>query len=270
MLPAEPRLEVRSRAPARPNGANGRKPPLLFVHGGYCDAWCWEPYFLPFFAGKGYAAHAISLRGHGASGGHSTLFIAGLDDYAADLEAVVARLPAPPVLIGHSMGAAVVERMLATRPVRAAALIAPVPPAGLMTVAARLASERPDYLLQLSQFDPSRLSSHVLETLRPLYFGDDVDPAILAEATRHLCVESPRALLDLSLRLHWQLPERGGAPLYVLGAGGDRICTPGEVGMTAQHHGVDAAILPGLSHMMMLDRQWQAPAKALLGWLASL
>ncbi|MEP7182391.1 MAG: alpha/beta fold hydrolase [Betaproteobacteria bacterium] len=270
MLPAEPHLEVRSHAPVRTNGANGRKPPLLFVHGGYCDGWCWEPYFLPWFAGKGYAAHAISLRGHGESGGHSTLFITGLDDYAADVESVVARLPAPPVLIGHSMGAAVVERLLATRPVRAAALISPVPPAGLMTLAARLAAERPDYLLQMSQFDPSQMSSHVLDTLRPYYFSDDVEPAILAEATRHLGVESARALLDLSLRLHWQLPERGGVPVFVLGAGGDRICTPHEVRMTAQHHGVDATILPGLAHMMMLDRKWQTAAKSLLSWLATL
>ncbi len=273
MLPAEPRLELRSHAPARSNGKSGngaRRPPLLFVHGGYCDAWCWDPYFLPWFAANGYSAHALSLRGHGDSGGHSTLFIAGLDDYAADVEAIMARLPAPPVLIGHSMGAAVVERLMATRPVRAAALIAPVPPAGLMALAARLAAERPDYLLQMSQFDPTRLSGHVLETLRPFYFSDDVEPAILAEATRHLGIESPRALLDLSLRLHWQLPERTGIPVFVMGAGGDRICTPHDVRATARHHGVRATILPGLAHMLMLDRHWQTPATELLGWVSAL
>jgi non-heme chloroperoxidase len=179
-------------------------------------------------------------------------------------------LPAAPVLIGHSMGAAIVERLMATRPVRAAALLSPVPPAGLLTLAARLATERPDYLLQMSQFDPTRLSTHVLETLRPYYFSDDVDPAILAEATRHLGIESPRALIDLSLRLHWQLPERSGVPVFVLGAEGDRICTPDEVRATAHHHGVDAAILPGLAHMLMLERRWEEAARALSRWLATL
>ena len=62
MLPFESRLEVRKRLPA----TRSRKPPLLFVHGGYCDAWFWEPYFLPWFAARGYAAYALSLRGHGA------------------------------------------------------------------------------------------------------------------------------------------------------------------------------------------------------------
>ena len=38
-----------------------------------------------------------------------------------------------------------------------------------------------------------------------------------AEATRHFGAESPRALLDLSLRLHWQLPERGATPVLRAG-----------------------------------------------------
>ncbi|MBK6334922.1 MAG: alpha/beta fold hydrolase [Betaproteobacteria bacterium] len=270
MLPPEHDLEIRSRKPARANGGNGRKPPLLFVHGGYCDSWCWEPYFLPFFASKGYAAHAVSLRGHGGSGGHETLFVAGLDDYAGDVERVASMLPAPPVLIGHSMGAAIVERLMGLHPIRAAALIAPVPPTGLLSMATRLATQRPDYLLHMSQLDPTRLTGSVLEALRPYYFSDHVDPQVLLQAVRHLGAESPRALLDLSLRLHWQLPERGGIPLLVLGAEGDRICTTDEVLATGRHHGVEAEILPGLAHMLMLDRDWDAPARRLLRWLATL
>ena len=265
MLPPETKLEVRSRMPAR--GGGHERPPLLFVHGGYCDSWYWEPYFLPWFAAQGYAAHALSLRGHGASGGRDTLWTAGLDDYAADVERIAATLHAPPVLIGHSMGAAVLERLLATRPVRGAALLAPVPPAGLLVVAARLAAQRPDYLLQMVQLDPTRLTRQVLDALRPFYFGADVSPHILREAVRHLGQESPRALLDLSLRLHWQLPERGDAPLCVIGAAGDRICTPDDVEATARHHGVDAVIEPGLAHMLMLDPEWMRPARRLLDWL---
>jgi pimeloyl-ACP methyl ester carboxylesterase len=44
-----------------------RPTPLLFVHGAWHGAWCWDEYFLDFFAGRGYRALAVSLRGHGNS-----------------------------------------------------------------------------------------------------------------------------------------------------------------------------------------------------------
>ena len=39
--------------------------PLLFVHGSWHGAWCWDEHLLDFFADKGYRAVALSLRGHG-------------------------------------------------------------------------------------------------------------------------------------------------------------------------------------------------------------
>ena len=176
--------------------------------------------FLPWFAARGYPAHALSLRGHGSSGGGDTLYITSLADYQADVEQVAAQLPEPPVLIGHSMGAAIVELMMAKGTVRAAALLAPIPPTGLLPVATRLATEHPDYLMQMSGLDPSRLSAAVLDALRPFYFGDHVDPKMLARAARHLNAESPRALFELSMRLHWALPREAPPPLIVLGAEG--------------------------------------------------
>ena len=262
MLPPETRLEVRSRLPAKPGG----RPPLLFVHGGYCDAWCWEPYFLPWFAARGYAAHALSLRGHGASGGRESLFVAGLDDYAADVEHVAGTLPSPPVLIGHSMGAAIVERLMVTRPLRAAAILAPIPPGGLAPVASRLLIWQPEYLVKMQRLDAPHLAGDVLSALRPMYFSDNVAPKILAEAVMHLTVESPRALMDLMLRLHDGKPV-APAKLFVLGARDDRISTPGDVKATASLYGLQATIVPGLAHMLMLEREWETAAQPLLDWL---
>ena len=266
MLPAESRLEVRKRLPAN----ESRKPPLLFVHGGYCDAWFWEPYFLPWFAARGYAAYALSLRGHGTSGGGDTLYIAGIADYESDVEHVAGTLDTPPVLIGHSMGAAIIERIVAKRPVRGAALLAPIPPIGLLPVASRLATSHPDYLMQMGGVDPSRLSADVMHALRPIYFSGNVSPKLLAEAARHLNAESPRALFDLSLRLHWALPTKDHRPLFVLGAEGDLISSPDDVRATAAHHNVQATILPGLAHMLMLEPGWTEVAQALEGWLRTL
>ena len=265
MLPPEPNIEVRSHRPVRATG----KPPLLFVHGGYCDAWCWDPYFLPWFAAHGYPAHALSLRGHGASGGRETLFVAGVDDYAIDVERVAAGFEEPPVLIGHSMGASVVEHLLVKGPVRAAALLAPVPPGGLGPMAGRLLAVQPEYLVNLHRIDAPHLAGDVLAALRPLYFSGDVAPAVLAEALFHLGPESPRAIFDLTLRWH---SNRSGVSVtpFVLGAQGDRISHPGDARATAALYETEAAIVPGLAHMMMLERQWEIAAEPLLKWLERL
>jgi non-heme chloroperoxidase len=212
----------------------------------------------------------LSLRGHGASAGRDTLFATGLDDYVADVERVAAGIDEPPILIGHSMGAAIVERIVAKRPVRGAALLAPLPPAGLLPVATRLAAAHPDFLVQFGNTDSSRLSAEVLKLLRPFYFSDAVAPSLLAQAARHFTAESPRALLDLSLRLHWALPGKNHRPLFVMGSRGDRICTPEDVRATARHHNVAAHILPGLAHMLMLEPGWEAAAEALAGWIDAL
>jgi len=265
MLPPETKLEIRSRLPARRNG----KPPLLFVHGGYCDSWCWEPYFLPWFAERGYPAHALSLRGHGASGGRESLFVAGLDDYVADVERVAASLPSPPIMIGHSMGAAIVERVMATRPLRAAALIAPIPPGGLGPVASRLLAWQPEYLVNMQRFDAPHLAGDMLAALRPMYFSNDVDSEVLLEAAMHLTIESARALMDLTLRLHDGRPV-AATSVFVLGASEDRISTPRDVRATATMYGVNATIIPGLAHMMMLEREWKSAGQPLLDWLGTL
>lgn len=95
--------------------ASARPTPILFVHGAWHDAWCWQEHFLPYFAQHGYVAHALSFRGHGNSAGRERLRWSGIADYVTDLAQVVQRLPTPPILIGHSMGGLVVQRYLERR-----------------------------------------------------------------------------------------------------------------------------------------------------------
>ena len=55
-----------------------------------------------------------------------------------------------------------------------------------------------------------------------------------------------------------------------MGAEGDRVCTPADVRATARHHGVEATVLPGLAHMLMLERGWETAARVLARWLETL
>ena len=50
----------------------------------------------------------------------------------------------------------------------------------------------------------------------------------------------------------------------------DLICTPEDVRATARHHNVEATILPGLAHLLMLEPGWEQVAKALEAWVRTL
>ena len=124
------RLEVISCAPK--GKAAVHDTPLLFVHGAFAGAWVWDEHFLPYFAAQGYHAHALSLRGHGGSFGCDNIDSHSVHDYVDDLATVIADLPKPPILVGHSMGGFIVQKYLERHPVPAAVLMCSVPPQGLV------------------------------------------------------------------------------------------------------------------------------------------
>jgi pimeloyl-ACP methyl ester carboxylesterase len=88
---------------------------------GYAEVW------LPAAAERGFPAHAVSLRGHGASGGAELRARTLLRDYVHDVLQAAVTLPVRPVLVGHGLGALVVARALTRYPARAAVLLAPAP-----------------------------------------------------------------------------------------------------------------------------------------------
>jgi hypothetical protein len=58
------RLEVRVSKPAKPTKDAA---PLVFVHGSYHAAWCFDERFVEYFNDRGRITACVSLRAHGAS-----------------------------------------------------------------------------------------------------------------------------------------------------------------------------------------------------------
>ena len=103
--------------------------PLLFVHGAWHAAWCWDENFLGFFAEKGYRTLALSLRNHGNSYKKNPR-TCSVADYVSDVASVANSLPAQPVVIGHSMGGLVVQKYLEKHSAPAGVLLASMPVGG--------------------------------------------------------------------------------------------------------------------------------------------
>ena len=98
--------------------------PLLFVHGGWHSASCWEN-FVDIFAHAGYRAVAMSLRGHGGSPTAKPFHACSIADYVDDVQAAADSLGGHPVLIAHSLSGFVVQRYLENHDAPAAALWRP-------------------------------------------------------------------------------------------------------------------------------------------------
>lgn len=254
-------LEVLSRAPDGPS----HRPPLLFVHGAFTGAWCWAEHFLPFFAEAGYASYAVSLSGHGHSRGREYLDSLSIADYVADVAETVAALPAPPVLIGHSMGGFVVQKYLEEHAASAAVLMCSVPPQGLLSAGFGLMFSKPDLMRDINRLMGG--GAVALESLREALFAQPVGVDDLARFYRWSQPESHRAIWDMTL---FNLPHPSrltDVPLLVLGAEHDHLIPSALVDMTAARYGVQAEIFPGLGHGLMLERDWRLVAQRILNWL---
>jgi len=254
-------LEIRTKTPA----TRTHTTPILFVHGMFHAAWCWSEYFQPYFAERGYVTHALSLRGHGASPGREHLRWTPLADYVADVAQVVAALPEPPVLVGHSMGGMVVQKHLATHPAPAVVLLGSASPNGVLFSTWRFGLRHPLAILRVG------LALRVFPMVRApgLYrdgfFSDALPEAALLRYHEQVQDESFRAMLDL-MAPGFARP-KAKTPLLVLGSADDALISPPAVEATARAFGVPAYLFSGMGHAMMLDVGWQAVADRILGWL---
>jgi pimeloyl-ACP methyl ester carboxylesterase len=240
--------------------------PLLFVHGAWHAAWCWAENFLPYFARHGYSAHALSLRGHGQSEGRERLRTTRIADYLADVAQVAAQLPKPPILIGHSMGGLVVQKYLETRAAPAAALLASVPPAGVLATTLRIAARHPQPFLKANLTWRLYPIVGTLELCREALFSRNIAADKLNSYFSRIQDESYLGFLDMMI-FALPRPSRVKTPVLVLGAADDRVFSPGEVQATARAYHTTAEIFPDMAHDMMLEPGWQAVADRILTWL---
>lgn len=256
------KLELISK---KPEGIS-QKPPILFVHGAWHGAWCWNKYFLPYFAEKGFDSYALSLRGHGNSDVPHSFRGMGISDYVTDVTHIVEQLPEKPVIVGHSMGGLVTQKYLEKNTLPAAVLLASVPIKGVLGTTLRIARRHPLVLLKTNLTLSLRHVVGSPELAHESFFSEDMKPALVKEYFRQIQDESYRAFLDM---MFFQLPrpERVTTDLLVLGAEKDAVFTMDEVKETAAAYGVTPEFLKDMAHDMMLEKDWQKVADRIIGWL---
>lgn len=253
-------IEVISRTQDSQEG----RPALLFIHGAFHGAWCWDEYLLPWFAERGWEAHALSLRGHGTSDGRQNIRRWTLDDYASDVEAVLKTIGRPAVLIGHSIGGVIAQRCWDRVPGIAGMVCyanSPLKPDSAVIM--RLMRLRPFSLLA-GQF--LNIASLQLRATEPILFSPAFDSSKVEAWRKKLCLESPKALSELFTRAPQAKRPEDHRPVLVLAGSDDWSISMASHEALALAFRADMKVCPG-AHDLMLDPQWEVNATAMHQWL---
>lgn len=256
--PTSTHREVRSIVPEgwidQPRAT--RKPPILFIHGLAHGAWCWAEHWMPAAAELGFPVYAVSLRGHGDSGGRKRLGRTLMRHYVHDVMQTITEIPQQPVIVGHSMGAIVAQLVADRYQPRGLALLTPAPIQGAAYVVPQMLRSKPLDLLKV-------VGGGTLP-LRPSDLFVNLDPASADTYADRLGRESPWVQYQL------MLPNRIGpmrAPVLVVGTPDDRVVDERAVEETARAYRVEPVWLPGIGHDLMLDGGWEKPLGVLLDWI---
>src|SRR4051812_26684405 len=179
--------------------AGANQTPILLVHGLSHGAWCWEEHVGPWLRSRGREVVALDLRNHGARhDGHGLRFIP-LERYVDDVSEAAAGLGGPPVLVGHSMGGAIVQQYLARgAPAASAVLVASAPHYGIALSALRFAVRHPLRFLAINTTFSFRPMIATPEAFRE-FFTTATPDAIVERAQAQAQEESYRVFVDMLL-----------------------------------------------------------------------
>jgi pimeloyl-ACP methyl ester carboxylesterase len=239
-------------------------PPVLLVHGYFADASAFEQW-LPFLAARGFPAYAVNLRGRAGSGAGADLGRASIEDFVGDATAV-ARHIGEPVVIGHSMGGLIAQRLAEAGLVRAAVLIAPAPPRGIVVLTPRVTAKQLKYLPWILT---SRIVTPRREDLRQIVLNRV--PAAQQEALlEQLIPDSGRAGRDLSITGVPVDARRVQCPMLVIAADDDRFIPKHIVERIAARYRATLLTMAGHGHMLIAEPGWEVVADVVVRWIDAL
>jgi pimeloyl-ACP methyl ester carboxylesterase len=243
--------------------------PLVFVHGACHGAWCWEKYYLDYFSQKGYDCYALDLRGHGNSEGKERLNEFSLGDYVEDVLQVMSGLKGKPILIGHSMGGAIVQKLIGDHQNMAsgAVLLAPAV-AGGFTYDEMMQMLPPETNEAVREKFMNRELPEP-EEMVDMFFNDRLTAEEMDAYTALIQAESAKVMDDMysPYTEHYSDVK---IPVLVIGSSGDKCIPLNALQRTATAYGGEAVVMSDMCHDMMLDPDWKAGAEKILAFIAKL
>ena len=234
---------------------------VLFVHGMWGGSWYFRNY-LYAAAQAGWDAWALDLRGHGLSPAPGGLGGTGLADYVADVRRCLDHL-GETVLVGHSMGGLIAQKVAEGGGVAAAVFLTSAPPRGINAVSWSV-------LARMARYVPAMLAGRAFTVSRAhadFLFLNGLTPEQREWAFPRFGAESGRAARELALGGLAVDPRAIRCPTLVVGADRDRITPVALQRRIAERYRAEYQAAAGHGHMLMLEEGWEPPFKDMLTWV---
>ncbi|HEX6338382.1 MAG TPA: alpha/beta hydrolase [Jiangellaceae bacterium] len=271
-LSSVPSHSRKGRALARErSGVVGESPagprPFLFVHGAWHGPWCWQEHWAGYFRDAGHLVDAVELGAHDRPGDHSRIWTT-IPGHVTEVRQRLAELGPRTVLVGHSMGGLIVQRVLEDSAAAGAVLLASVPRRGVMPATLRILRRAPRSTLR-SITTISLWPIMASETLaRRALFTPSTPDAVVNATFNRLQNESFLSFLNMLVRK--PRPSAVTIPVHVIAAEYDGFFTLAEQHDLAKAYGTRPHIVAGSGHDLMLDSHWAQAADEVLRWAATL
>jgi len=256
--------------------------PAVFIHGLWLHASSWQPW-MDLFDTRGFSSQAPGWPGEGGTvqearqraddvAGH------GIDDVTTHYADIVRRLGQPPVLVGHSFGGLIVQKLLGMGLGRAGVAIDPAQIKGVKALP--LAQLRSGFPVLGNPANKKRAVSLTASQFR-YGFGNAVSEQESQELFDRWTVPSPgrplfeAAFANFSRRspaaVRTDNTERG--PLLLISGQADHTVPDVVTRSAYKLYGDSTAItelkqFPDRGHSLTVDSGWRQVADQVLGWLA--
>ncbi|GGL14183.1 alpha/beta hydrolase [Sphaerisporangium melleum] len=255
--------------------------PVIFIHGLWLHASSWDPW-LTLFTERGYEPIAP-----GWPGDHDTveetrndpesLAGHGIDDVVEHYAAIIAGLPVRPILIGHSFGGMIAQKLLGMDLAAAAVAIDAAQIKGVLPVP--LTALRSALPVFKNPANAHRAVSLTAEQFR-YAFGNAI-PAEESDALyERWAIPAPGKPLFEAATANFNphspakvnTSNQGRGPLLLMTGGQDHTVPEAVTRATLKQYRHSSAVtdimeFPDRAHSLTIDNGWQEIAEAALAWL---
>jgi len=254
---------------------NRQKRAVILPHGAGGAAWYWEEWVNYFTRVGGYPTSAPDYPGHGGLA-HLPIRTASIAYYVEYMASYIVNVIMPvhgnlkPILVGHSMGGLITQKLCELGLVHKAILIAPAPPKGIrLRFGKDFVVPFRDYPAIIRSFATQGSYQPSRKFLESLFIDSEKSKNMIERCAEYRLYESPRAIWELLNSSIDVDASKVTVPLLVIGFEKDHIITADVVRKIADKYPqAELHIRSDLGHLCPLEHGWRKVAKLCLDWIA--